>query len=47
MVQLLSHGGYSVFAPRKMVEDNKRIFKEILEKFLKEYNFNEALFSNE
>jgi len=44
MVNLLSHGGYSIFEPLEMVEDNKQIFKEILSRFLELYKFNEELF---
>jgi hypothetical protein len=44
MVNLLSHGGYSIFEPLEMVEDNKRIFQEILERFMELYKFNEKLF---
>jgi len=47
MVNLLSHGGYSIFEPLEMVEDNKQIFKEILDRFLKLYKFNEELFVKE
>jgi energy-coupling factor transporter ATP-binding protein EcfA2 len=47
MVNLMSHGGYSIFEPVEMVEDNKLIFKEILDSFLAQYNFNKALFVNE
>jgi len=44
MVNLLSHGGYSLYEPLEMVEDNKQIFKEILSRFMMMYNFNEELF---
>jgi len=44
MTNLLSHGGYSIFEPLEMVEDNKRIFKEILSGFMELYKFNEELF---
>jgi wobble nucleotide-excising tRNase len=47
MVNLMSHGSYSIFEPVEMVDDNKQIFKEILERFLDDYNFNEALYSTE
>jgi wobble nucleotide-excising tRNase len=45
MTNLLSHGAYSIFEPVEMVEDNKRIFKEILNGFLETYKFNTELFS--
>lgn len=44
MTNLLSHGGYSIFEPREMVEDNKQIFREILSGFLEIHNFNTELF---
>jgi wobble nucleotide-excising tRNase len=47
MTNLLSHGGYSIFEPLEMVEDNKRIFKEILDGFMELYKFNEELFKKE
>lgn len=47
MSNLLSHGSYSIFEPLEMVEDNKRIFREILDGFLETYKFNEKLFDKE
>jgi len=44
MANLLSHGGYSIYEPVEMVEDNKRIFREILSGFLELHNFNTGLF---
>jgi len=44
MTNLLSHGGYSIFEPLEMVEDNKQIFREILSGFLEIHNFNTKLF---
>jgi wobble nucleotide-excising tRNase len=44
MTNLLSHGGYSIFEPHEMGDDNKRIFKEILNGFLETYKFNTELF---
>lgn len=38
-VQLLSHGKYSIFAPSPMTEDNKDLFKKILDGFIKKYQF--------
>ena len=29
-LNLLSHGKYSVYEPKEMVEDNKKLFKDIL-----------------
>lgn len=43
-VNLLSHGNYSIFEPKEMVEDNKQLFKTILKHLIDEYNFNPNLF---
>lgn len=45
MTNLLSHGNYSIFNPLEMVEDNKEIFKNILNRFLENYKFNDKLFA--
>jgi len=38
-LNLLSHGGYSVYEPREMMADNKALFNEILSNFLQRYQF--------
>ena len=38
-LNLLSHGKYSLFEPREMLEDNKELFREILDGLLKRYAF--------
>jgi hypothetical protein len=38
-LNLLSHGKYSVYEPKEMVEDNKKLFKDILGAFLERYQF--------
>lgn len=38
-LNLLSHGKYSSFEPKEMVEDNKELFKNILSSFLEKYKF--------
>lgn len=45
MTNLLSHGNHSIFNPHEMVEDNKEIFKNILDRFLENYKFNADLFT--
>ena len=45
MTNLLSHGNHSIFNPVEMVEDNKEIFKDILNRFLENYKFNDDLFT--
>lgn len=46
IVNLLSHGNYSLFEPREMVEENKQHFRNILNNFLEDYNFNKRLFED-
>ncbi len=38
-LNLLSHGKYSIYEPREMGEDNKDLFKKILNAFLERYQF--------
>jgi hypothetical protein len=45
MINVMNHGGYSLFEPTEMVEQNKRIFSEIFENFINNYKFNEELFN--
>lgn len=45
MTNLLNHGNHSIFNPLEMVEDNKEIFKNILDRFLENYKFNADLFT--
>jgi hypothetical protein len=47
LINILSHGGYSLFEPQEMLEENKRYFRKILQDFLKRYPFNPALFPTE
>ncbi|MBS3994583.1 MAG: AAA family ATPase, partial [Alkaliphilus sp.] len=43
LLDLLSHGGYSLFDPIEMVDENKEHFKNILNNFLEDYNFNRKI----
>lgn len=38
-LNLLSHGKYDIYQPSEMVDDNKRLFGEILDAFLRRYEF--------
>jgi hypothetical protein len=38
-LNLLSHGKYDIYQPSEMVDDNKKLFKEILQAFLGRYEF--------
>jgi wobble nucleotide-excising tRNase len=38
-LNLLSHGKYSIYEPREMVEDTKALFRQILDAFLDRYQF--------
>lgn len=44
IVNLLSHGNYSLFNPKEMVKENKEYFRNILNNFLEDYNFNQRIF---
>ena len=47
IINLLSHGNYSIFDPKEMVEENKDYFKRILNDFLEDYKFNQNIFDAE
>ena len=47
MINILSHGNYSLFEPLEMLEENKRYFRKILHEFINQYPFNPALFPSE
>ena len=47
LLNILSHGSYSLFEPQEMLEENKRYFRKILHEFIKQYPFNPALFPSE
>lgn len=38
-LNIMSHGNYSVYDPKQMIDDNKRLFAQILEGFLQKYPF--------
>ncbi len=47
IINLLSHGGHSLFEPREMVEQNKEYFRKVLNDFMEKYSFNPDLFTEE
>ena len=47
LINILSHGNYSLFEPQEMLEENKRYFRKILHKFINKYPFNPALLPSE
>jgi wobble nucleotide-excising tRNase len=44
LINILSHGNYSLYEPREMLEENKAYFKKILDDYLSCYPFNPELF---
>ena len=44
MLDILSHGKYSLYDPKEMTEDNKELFSTIFEEFRSSYRFNTDLF---
>lgn len=44
LINVLSHGNYSLFEPREMMEENKQYFRKILDDFMANYRFNPELF---
>lgn len=47
LVNIMSHGNYSLYEPQEMLEENKRYFRKILHAFIARYPFNPALFPAE
>ena len=47
LINVLSHGDYSLFEPVEMLEENKNYFKKILNDFMENYRFNPELFPQE
>jgi hypothetical protein len=44
LVNIMSHGSYSLYEPQEMLDENKRYFRKILHGFLERYAFNPELF---
>lgn len=47
LIDLMSHGDYSLYEPREMMEENKNHFRRIFHLFIAQHPFNPTLFSNE
>ncbi|MBV6809691.1 AAA family ATPase [Xanthomonas campestris pv. pennamericanum] len=44
MIDLMSHGDYSIYEPREMMEENKAHFRTVFRRFVTGHPFNPALF---
>lgn len=44
LLNILSHGNYSLYEPQEMLEENKNYFRKILHDFITRHPFNPALF---
>lgn len=44
MIDLMSHGDYSIYEPREMVEENKAHFRAVFRRFIAGHPFNPSLF---
>ena len=44
LINILSHGAYSLYEPQEMLEENKNYFRKILHDFINRYPFNPTLF---
>lgn len=44
LVNVLSHGNYSLYEPQEMLPENKEYFRKILRDFMNNYRFNPELF---
>ncbi len=44
LINILSHGNYSLYEPQEMLEENKNYFRRILHEFINRYPFNPVLF---
>ena len=45
LINILSHGNYSLYEPQEMLEENKRYFQKILHGFIDRHPFNPDLFT--
>lgn len=47
IINILSHGNYSLYEPTEMIEENKAYFRKILRDFMNRFPFNPELFAEE
>lgn len=47
ILNVMSHGDYSIFEPREMMEENKELFRRIFHQFIKIHPFNADQFLNQ
>lgn len=47
VIDLMSHGDYSLFEPAEMMEENKDLFRRVFRQFIDKHPFNPALFLSE
>lgn len=47
VIDLMSHGDYSLYEPREMLQENKEYFARILRQFITRHPFSPALFPND
>lgn len=45
LINILSHGDYSLYEPKELLDENKSYFRQILNDFLSRYPFNPELFT--
>ena len=44
VIDLISHGDYSLYEPREMMQENKDHFRGVLKQFITVHSFSPALF---
>jgi hypothetical protein len=47
VIDLMSHGDYSLYEPREMMQENKDHFARVLRQFISRHPFSPALFPSE
>jgi hypothetical protein len=47
VIDLMSHGDYSLYEPREMMQENKEHFRRVLQQFIARHPFSPALFPTE